>query len=91
MRLYDGKKLVEITMCNWTDNGYTPDWSDDFFDAGILEYNEELDASIVKDVDYCIEQANDWKNAVGDFYEPDADPDEVENRDVDVTVIREEK
>lgn len=87
MRLYDGKKLVEIRMSNWTGTEYTPDWSIDFFEAGGLAYNDDLDASIVNDVEYCIEQANDWKNAIGDFYEPDADPDEVKSRDVDVTYI----
>ena len=74
MRLYDGKKMVNIEMNNWTGNGYTPDWSQDFFESGKLDYSEYLDAYKVEDVDYCIEQAMDWKNADGDFYEPDTDP-----------------
>lgn len=84
MKLYDGKKMVNIEMNNWTDNGYTPDWSIDFFEAGSLEYNEDMEAYLVEDVDYCIEQAMDWKNADGDFYEPDAD---TTDRNVDVTEI----
>lgn len=84
MRVYDGKRIVDIKMTNWTGTGYTPDWSQDFFEAGSLKYDADKDAYIVDDVDYCIDQAMDWKNAEGDFYEPDADPDEVENRSVDV-------
>ena len=85
MKLYDGKKMVNIEMNNWTGNGYTPDWSIDFFEAGGLEYNEDMDAYMVEDVDYCIEQAMDWKNADGDFYEPDAD---TSDRNVDVEEIK---
>ena len=84
MKLYDGKKMVNIEMNNWTGNGYTPDWSIDFFEAGNLEYDEDLESYIVEDVAYCIEQAMDWKNADGDFYEPDTD---TSNRNVDVEEI----
>lgn len=84
MRLYDRKNLVDITMNIWTGDGYTPDWSADFFATAGMEYDSSLDAFIVDDVEYCIDQANDWKNAEGDFYDPDADPEEVDNRNVDV-------
>ena len=84
MKLYDGNKMVDIQMNNWTGNDFTPDWSNDFFDAGNLPYDEELDAYMVEDVDYCIEQAMDWKNADGDFYEPDAD---TSDRHVGVTFL----
>lgn len=66
-RLYDGKKIAEITMCIWDGNGWTPDWSNDFYDIGLMEYDEDHDAYKVDDVDYCIEQAMDWKNSIGDF------------------------
>lgn len=66
-RLYDGKKIAEITMCIYEGNGWTPDWSNDFFDIGLLEYDEDHEAYKVEDVDYCIEQAEDWKNSEGDF------------------------
>lgn len=81
-RLYDGKKIAEITMNVWDGNGYTPDFSLDFFEVGALPYDEEKDAYVVDDVDYCVEYANDWKNSTGDFH--DDEPDE--NRNVDVFV-----
>ena len=86
-RLYDGNKTVEISMSNWTDNGYTPDWSADFFDVGCLPYIEEIDAYQVKDVDYCVDQAMDWKNNTGDYIDYDADPEEVDTRTIDVDYI----
>ena len=86
-RLYDGNKTVEISMNNWTDNGYTPDWSADFFEVGCLPYNEEIDAYQVKDVDYCTVQALDWKNNTGDYIDYDADPEEVDNRTVYIEYI----
>ena len=36
MKMTDGTRTVEITMRKWTDHGYTPDFSNDFFDAGGL-------------------------------------------------------
>lgn len=75
-RLTDGNKTVEITMCVWNGSGYDPDWSDDFFSVGDLEYDEEKETHIVKDVDYCIEQAEDWKNSRGDYAEDDVDPED---------------
>jgi hypothetical protein len=63
MKMTDGKKTVEITMKVWNDynTGYSPDWSNDFFNAGILPYDEDEDFFIVYDVDYCIEQAEEWE------------------------------
>lgn len=84
MRIYDGKKMADIQMNTWNGREYTPDWSKDFFEAGNLQYDEDMEAYLVQDVDYCIEQANDWMNADGDFYEPDTD---TADRNVDVTII----
>lgn len=81
-RLTDGKRTLEIAMNNWTKNDYTPDWSADFFDVGCLCYNEDIDAYQVEDVDYCVEQALDWENNTGDYIDYDADPEEVESRNV---------
>lgn len=67
MKLTDGKKTVEIRMMIWEGNGYSPDWSLDFFEAGGLPYNDETDTYTVQDVDYCIEQAYDWRDSKGDF------------------------
>lgn len=70
MRLTDGKRTINIEMQVWEENGctgYGPDFSLDFFNAGDLPYDEEKELYIVDDVDYCIDQANDWKNSIGDF------------------------
>lgn len=84
-RLTDGKKTVEITMRNWDGNGWTPDWSRDFFATGSLHYDADSDAYTVQDVDYCVDQAMDWRNGVGDYYD-DGGAD-VEDRRVDVDYI----
>lgn len=69
MKLTDGKKVVEIRMQVWDGNGYEPDWSQDFFEAGGLPTDDATGASVVDDVDYCIEQAQDWANKRGDHSE----------------------
>lgn len=81
-RLTDGRRILEIAMNNWTKNDYTPDWSADFFEVGCLHYNEELVAYEVEDVDYCVNQALDWESNTGDYFDYDADPEEVESRNV---------
>lgn len=58
-RFYDGKKILTISMTD-TNNGN--DWEYDFFDAGTLEYNEELNAHKVDDVDYLIDYATEYAN-----------------------------
>lgn len=73
-RLKDRKtgEIVEIEMKTWQEdqNQYTEDWSNDFFEVGCLEHDEEDDTLyLVDDVEYCIEQANDWKMSKGDFNE----------------------
>ncbi len=85
-RLTDGKTVVEITMNEWTGDGYTPDWSHDFFEVGGLEYDEATNTYKVEDVEYCIEQARDWQNAVGDFREYEDDVD-TSDRNVDVAYV----
>ena len=84
VRLTDGNKTVEITMCVWNGSGYDPDWSEDFFSVGDLEYDEEKESRIVKDVDYCIEQAEDWKNSRGDYAEDDVN---LEDKIVEVDEV----
>ena len=84
-RLTDGNKTVEITMQTWTGNGYTPDFSNDFFEVGGLERDEEKDAYIVPDVDYCVDYANDWKNNRFDF----ADSEEsAESKLIEIKLIQ---
>ena len=69
-RLTDGARIVEITMKVWDkDKGsYGPDISGEFYDVGGLNRDEKTGAYIVLDVEYCIEQANDWRDSIGDFY-----------------------
>ena len=68
-KLYDATKIATIAMKTFdnTTSTMSPDFSADFFEVGSLHYSEELDAYEVQDVEYCIEQANDWANAEGDF------------------------
>ena len=60
MKITDGNRTVEIRMMVWQGTGYSPDWSNDFFDAGLLSFDEEAEAYIVDDVDYCILAAQEW-------------------------------
>ena len=62
-------KIAEITLIN---NGY--EWQDEFFNVGSLSYNEDSDAYKVEDVDYLIDQANDYISGCGDF--SDGEPQE---------------
>lgn len=77
-KLTDGKKTIKITMSTWAGNGWTPDWSADFFAVGGLHYDEDRDAYTVEDLSYCIEQAEDWKHSRGDY----ADDEPNENNEV---------
>ena len=73
-KLVSGNRMVEVEMQLWNGFQYTPDWSYDFFNVGTLKYDNDLDAYEVDDIDYCIEQANDWMNKEGDYYgEEDVD------------------
>lgn len=85
MKITDGKKIAEITMQEFDGNRWGLDWSMDFFNAGKLPYDEETDTYTVEDVNYCIEQANDWEMCEGDF--SDDEGADTQNRWVDVTVI----
>lgn len=81
-RLTDGQRIVDIMMRIWDPykNDFTPDWSNDFFQVGTLPYDDEEDAYLVKDVEYCIDQAENWKYGVGDFYNDDDTQEELDNR-----------
>lgn len=68
--LVDNRKAVEVTIREWDEESmhYGPDWSNNFFEVGALEYVDGLDdAYWVDDVDCCIEQADDMVAGVGDF------------------------
>lgn len=66
-------RIIEIRMCRWNGSGYDPDWEQDFFAVGDLQYDDEKEAYIVDDVDYLVDYANDWKNNTGDFAIDDSD------------------
>ena len=77
IKLKDNTRTVEITMQEWDGGRYRPDWAADFVEGGCLPYDEEHDAYIVEDVDYCIDMALDWKHARGDFQEDiEVNPDD---------------
>ena len=82
-RLSDGKRVVEITMNEWTGTGYTPDWSNDFFNVGCLPYDEENDYYIVDDIEYCIDQSKDCINCEGDY----SDGIVNENSNLDINIL----
>lgn len=67
MKMQDKTRKVKIELCVWDGNGYGPDFSQDFFEAGGLKHNDETDCYIVPDIEYCIDQANDMINHQGDF------------------------
>ena len=80
-------RVLEIKMQMWDEErpGYTPDFSQDFFESGNLPYNVDLDAYEVDDIAYCLDQALDWEKAEGDFYEDrffddEQSPVKIENR-----------
>lgn len=80
MKITDGNKTVVITMQEWDGHNLTPDFSNDFFD-GVCE---------VDDVDYCVEQAEDWANYRGDFADfeaQEADKMRGIKRIIDVTIL----
>lgn len=87
MKLTDGKKTVKIEIRRWNGSGYGPDWSNDYFVAGSLPYDEDTDTYTVKDVDYCIDMAKcaSEEGACGKY---DEDGDLV--RDEDMCVFVEE-
>lgn len=92
-RFTDGSKTAEISMAVWLDGQWQPDWEMDFFDIGMLKRVEDEDGTalvyVVDDVDYLIDQAEDWRMGRGDYRddyegEPGHNPDD---RSVNVTII----
>lgn len=71
MRLYSGNRMVDIIATD--KNGV--DWTINLLNAGSLDYNEELDAYEVEDIDGAIEFAEDWINCEGDFADDEYDED----------------
>ena len=63
----DGKATKAITMKVWQDGQWSPSFEADFFSVGSLPFNEETGAYTVGDVEYLVDQANDWKEGIGDY------------------------
>ena len=77
MLLKDKYSEVRITMKMWDYCEWSPDFSNDFFNAGTLPTETDDDGDIcyiVPDVLYCIEQAQDWENNRGDYADDEEDP-----------------
>lgn len=66
-KLTDGRQTISISMCVYENGSMSPDWERDFFDVGSLPYDDEADVYTVDDVEYLVEQANDWQQGVGDY------------------------
>lgn len=62
-----GKRPLKSKCVFGTGAIIPPDWSQDFFEAGGLPYDDETNTYTVPDVEYCIEQAEDWRLCRGDF------------------------
>ena len=77
MTITDGKKTTEITMKVW--DVARNEWkyagenlANDFFNVGALPISNE-GVYVVSDVDYCIEEAQDWEQCIGDHRDDDGD------------------
>jgi hypothetical protein len=68
----DGITTKEITLKEWTENGWSPEWQDDFYVVGESEQNNE-GAYIVETLDDMIEQAKDMIHGRGDYESPSPD------------------
>ena len=84
MKMTDGKKHIEILMI---ENGHL-DWSNDFFESGNLSFHG--DEYHVKDVNYCVQQAMDWRNRTGDFAD-ETETSKYDCREVEVYEYRKEE
>ena len=73
-----------MRIWDWKGANYSEDWSQDFFEIGGLQYDEEHEAYIVQDTEYCLDQAFDWKeeeNRVREYYDAVVDYEFLEITD----------
>ena len=82
----DGKTVVQIGLYEHSVDSIFQrvDFSCDFYEVGSLPYDDEIGAYIVNDVEYLIEQAEDWLNQRGDFRD-DVVP---EGKEREISVVR---
>ena len=64
----DGNRTISLALheIDTRDGQLLPDWSNDFYDTGCLEQDND-GSYIVHDVNYLVEQALDWKYSTGDY------------------------
>ena len=67
MKLRDANFKINLFMRNWTGNGWSRDLSEDFFEAGGLPVDEN-GFYLVNDVQYCVDQAEDYRMGRGNFF-----------------------
>lgn len=94
MKITDGYKTVDITMKVW--DKQNNEWkfagenlANDFFEVAALPMSNE-GTYIVKDVDYCVEEANDWAECLGNHYDEERDDEERSLTVEDKTVSAED-
>lgn len=94
MKITDKKVIAEVKMQVWDEESasYSPDWSQDYFTAGSLVYNDDLEAYEVENIQDYVDSAKIWADGndegdadlrceIGD----EAFDEQVENRSYDVT------
>lgn len=62
MKITDGKVIAVVKVYEWdpSSTGFTPDWSEDYFTAGDLEFDDELDAYKVDCIQDYVDSAKAW-------------------------------
>lgn len=85
----DGKQYVDLYMGYWQNDHYTPDFSNDFFDVGLLKMDDD-GFYIVEDIEYCIEMMEDWCEGRGDYYADDEYDPHFEDRVIAINRNKEE-
>lgn len=86
MKLTDGKRTVEIIIVRWDGFRHGPDWSQDYFNAGSLPYDEETNTYTVPDVQYCIDITRDGGPEEGACWTTNEDGEPVFDFDTEIIV-----
>lgn len=65
--LTDGKRTIDLCLSIWDGKNYydVTSWIMEM----TVPYDEEKEARIVPDVQYCIDYAMEWRDMCGDFYQ----------------------
>lgn len=72
-RFYDDTRILTISMTDPDDPRIS--FEADFFDAGSLPYDLELDASRVEDVEYLVDQATTYAAGTNSDFDYEQDED----------------